>query len=540
LRKKRSLLDRVRDFFWQEIDEDGNPIKYEEQEEYEEDIKIYSNEESSYKYNLNEDDLDKDSLDEGILYEDDLDKDSLDEGVLYEDDLDKDSLDEGILYEDDLDKDSLDEGILYEDELDKDSLDEGVLYEDELDKDSLDEGILYEDDLDKDSLDEGILYEDELDKDSLDEGILYEDDLDKDSLDEGILYGDGLDKDNLNEGSLDEDDLVKDNLYKSSVYKYNNLDINIYEDTTTKKKKFFIAFVLVFTVFVFTFSGYLFLANWLGIAHGSSEIIPTGYEVEDNITKVLIMGIDENPGGGRGRADTVILAIINTANPEIKLLSIPRDTRVVIPRRGNDKINHAYAHGGSALLIETVNDFFDIEVEKYIQLDFNSFREVVDILGGMEFYVERRMFYPAEGIDLRPGLQMLDGDKALQYVRFRGATGDVGRVERQQRFIMEFIEQKLQIRYALRIPELVREINRNVNTNFSIAEMVSIGMAMRALETEKIHMEMLPGVARYIGGVSFWVSDTQDLDEIFPQEEKEYEAYEEYEEPEENPEVTNN
>ena len=316
----------------------------------------------------------------------------------------------------------------------------------------------------------------------------------------------GSEKDDLNEDSLEAD---------------------APEEVTNKKQKLFIAAVLVFVVFAFAFSGSVFAANWFGAERDNifDVVFSPG---EDNIEKIIIMGIDEEPGG-RGRADTVILAIINTTNPEVKLLSIPRDTRMAIPGRRDDKINHAHAFGGPELLIETVNDFFDIEVDKYIRLDFGSFREVVDILGGMEYYVERRMFYPAEGIDLRPGLQMLDGDKALQYVRFRGATGDVGRVERQQNFIMEFINQKLAARYVLRIPELVREINQNVDTNFSITEMVSIGVAMRNLEPEKIHMEMLPGQPRYIGGVSFWVASTQSLDDIFPQIEDE----EEYEETEE-------
>jgi len=400
LRKKRSFFDKVRDFFWQEIDEDGNPIKHEK--EHEEDIKIYGNDDNM-------------STDE------------------HEDSFQ-----------------------------------------------------------------------------SISDFEASDDNIDADVHEEHF------------------DETVPDNIVSDNI-----LDTEVHEELASapeanKKNKLFVASVVVFTVFVLAFSGYLFAASWLGIANNGITIAGV-LNGEDNIEKILIMGIDENHGGGRGRADTVMLAIINTTNPELKVVSIPRDTRMQLPRRGYDKINHAYAHGGVALLLETVNDFFDIEVEKYISLDFNSFIEVVDILGGMEYYVERRMFYPAEGIDLRPGMQMLDGNRALQYVRFRGATGDVGRVERQQRFIMEFIEQKLELRNVLRIPELVREINNNVETNLSITEMISMGMAMRDLETERIYMEMLPGEPRYIGGVSFWISSTRDLDDIFPQEDDE----EEYDEPEE-------
>ncbi|MBS3950704.1 MAG: LCP family protein [Peptococcaceae bacterium] len=286
---------------------------------------------------------------------------------------------------------------------------------------------------------------------------------------------------------------------------------------------YLIAAILVFAAFVLAFSGYLFATHWFGsgIAHGGDgKPLDIGglFSKKDNIEKILIIGVDERPGEG-ARADTVVLAIINTTNPELKLLSIPRDTRVVIPRRGNDKINHAQAYGGAKLLTETVSDFLDIKVDKYVQLNFNSFKEVVDILGGIEYTVERRMFYRAENIDLRAGKQILNGDKALQYVRFRSdGRGDVGRVERQQKFMMEFIDQKLELKNVLKIPELAGEISRSVRTNLSIAEMVSIAMAMKDLETEKVHTEMLPGEPRYIGGVSYWIPSTQNLDEIFIKE----------------------
>lgn len=307
-------------------------------------------------------------------------------------------------------------------------------------------------------------------------------------------------------------------------YKDYEEDIKIYSRDPSPKpnNRLFAAAVLVFAAFVFAFSGYLFAVHWFGgIAHGDDgKALDMGglfsKKKEDNIEKVLIIGVDERPGEG-ARADTVVLAIINTTNPELKLLSIPRDTRVAIPGRGLDKINHALAYGGARLLTETVSSFLGIEVEKYVQLNFNSFKEVVDILGGIEYTVESRMYYPDENINLRPGPQHLDGDKALQYVRFRSdGRGDVGRVERQQKFMMEFISQKLELKNVLKIPELVGEINRSVRTNLSLAEMLSIAMAMKDLEKEKVQTEMLPGEAKYIGGVSYWIPSTQKLDDIFP------------------------
>ena len=308
-----------------------------------------------------------------------------------------------------------------------------------------------------------------------------------------------------------------------------------------KEKNMFAAAVLIFSVFVFSFSGYLFASYWTGDETSFPDIVsilpmPTPAEdVEDNIIELLVIGVDAGHDGVE-RADTIMLAFINTTNPQVTLLSIPRDTRLVIPGRGNDKINHAQAFGGQELLIETVNHFFDIEIEKYVKLNFDGFKSVVDILGAIEYDVEIRMFYPAEGIDLRPGVQMLDGDKALQFVRFRGATGDIGRVERQQSFMMEFLNQNLVPRNISRIPELVAAMNRNISTNLTIGEMVTIGMIARELEVENVRTEILPGRPDYINGVSYWIPGTQSLDDIFPPDDEGEDEYdEEYdEEPEED------
>jgi len=307
---------------------------------------------------------------------------------------------------------------------------------------------------------------------------------------------------------------------------YEDEYLDNHTNVASRKNKLAVAAVLVFAVFVFSFSGYLF-ANHLfegGIAQGDDgkplDIggLFTPKDKEDNIEKILLIGTDERPGEA-SRADTVILAILNTTNHELKLLSIPRDTRVAIPGRGTDKINHAQAFGGARLLTETVTGFLDVEVDKYLQLNFNSFREVVDILDGIEYTVESKMYYPEESIDLKAGAQKLNGDKALQYVRYRSdGRGDVGRVERQQKFITEFINQKLKLKNALKIPELVGEINSSIKTNLSIAEMVSIGMAIKELESEKVTSQMIPGEPKYIGGVSYWIPSTQKLDEIFIKE----------------------
>ncbi|MEW6624931.1 MAG: LCP family protein [Bacillota bacterium] len=292
-------------------------------------------------------------------------------------------------------------------------------------------------------------------------------------------------------------------------------------------QKLFVAAVLVFLVFVSSFSGYLFAAHWFGAgaAHGddgNQTANKKGFSLlpgkEDNIERILVIGIDERVGEP-SRADTIILAIVNTTKNEVNLLSIPRDTYVNIPGRGMDKMNHAQAYGGAKLLMQSVSSLLNTEVDKYVQLNFNGFKEVVNILGGLEYNVEMRMYYPDENIDLYPGVQKLNGDKALQYVRFREEVrADIGRIERQQRFITEFIQHALQPKHILKIPELVGEAYRSIKTNISLMDMVALARAMKDLESDKLTTKMLPGEPKYINGVSYWIPSTSNLDVIFPQQ----------------------
>ncbi len=360
------------------------------------------------------------------------------------------------------------------------------------------------------------------------ENIDIENTLDTSAMEDTIIKG--IDTSTIKE-AINMDNIEQTTYVDNTYFDEDGND----QSQTIQKQKFFIAAVLVFAVFVSSFSGYLFATSWFGggIAQGDDGnpvelpgILNPTEDEEDNIEKILIIGVDQR-AGEPSRADTMMLAIINTDNPELQLLSIPRDTRTIIPGRGYDKLNHAQAYGGPSLLMEAINDMLDIEIDGYVQLNFNSFKEIIDILGGVEYNVEIRMYNADENINLQPGKQVLDGDKALQYVRYRNSTGDIGRVERQQKFIKELIDQKLKLRNVLKIPELVGEAHRSVKTNISLKDMVSIAMAMKELENEKVTSEILPGKAQYINGVSYWLPENQKLEDIFPENDEGNEMIEE-------------
>jgi LCP family protein required for cell wall assembly len=221
-------------------------------------------------------------------------------------------------------------------------------------------------------------------------------------------------------------------------------------------------------------------------------------------------------GNEAARADTIMVALVDKKSASVKLLSIPRDTYTQVSGHGRTKINHAYAYGGEKLMLETVNKLLGLNIEKYVVADFQGFVNIVDILGGVRMNVEKRMYYPPEGIDLMPGDQVLDGDKALQYVRFRSdGKGDIGRVARQQEFLKQLADKALQISTVWKIPDLIKEASRSIETNLSIPEMISLGNTFKNIDTSAIEAKTLPGWPDYINEISYWIPDETELEKIF-------------------------
>src|SRR5690606_27198972 len=148
-------------------------------------------------------------------------------------------------------------------------------------------------------------------------------------------------------------------------------------------------------------------------------------------------------GEERSRADTIMMAQYHPDKGTYKLISFMRDMYVDIPGHGKNKINAALALGGPELLRKTIKENFDVEIQYYSIIDFEGFVHLIDeaFPNGVEVEVEKRMSANI-GVTLEPGLQRLDGEHLLGYVRFRqDAVGDFGRVERQQKVMKEVASQ---------------------------------------------------------------------------------------------------
>jgi LCP family protein required for cell wall assembly len=244
---------------------------------------------------------------------------------------------------------------------------------------------------------------------------------------------------------------------------------------------------------------------------------------------ILVMGIDrvlDAPAGSEavfsGRSDTMLLLRVDPTDNTVNLLSIPRDTQVEVPGVGTTKINQANASGGPALARQVVTSTLNgISVDRYVRVSTDAFRELVDLLGGIEIYVPEQMSYVDKTqklkIDLAPGWQTLNGDKAEQFARFRhDSFGDIGRVQRQQALI-KALRSKLSNPLMLpRIPGLITAMQKYIDTNLSVEEMLALVNLGLKLDKNDFKMVLLPG--RFSAPdefiASYWIMDPQGRDRV--------------------------
>ena len=248
--------------------------------------------------------------------------------------------------------------------------------------------------------------------------------------------------------------------------------------------------------------------KYLGIFPFSSNILSY------NRINVLIVGCDEIKN--HGRADTIVFLSISPKTKDALILSIPRDTRVEIPGRGMDKINHAYAFGGEKLISETVNSFLDVPLHFYAVVDFEGFVSIIDGLGGVEIDIEKEMHYvdKAGGVDINlyPGKQILNGEKALEYIRFRyDKLGDLGRIKRQQKLAVALIKKMMNFDSIIKIPQLLEGIKEYIATNIKVQDVIALANLFKGVNQEKFRIETVHGNPVYIEGVSYLKPDVEEV-----------------------------
>ncbi len=240
---------------------------------------------------------------------------------------------------------------------------------------------------------------------------------------------------------------------------------------------------------------------------------------KDNIS-VLFLGVDDREGDLGGRTDAMLLATFNKELGTIKLLSIPRDSLVDIPGRKNrDKINHAHAFGGVDLSIETVEELFDIPVDYFVKLNFVSFIEIVDALGGIEVDVpftfsEMDSSDQQNAITLHEGLQTLNGEEALAFARMRkkDPRGDLGRGERQQEVIKAIIKKGASISSISSYDDVLKSIEKHLSMNMTFGNILALHSYSNSLND--IETLTLEGKNIRRNGIAYYELDSESVEGI--------------------------
>ncbi|MBF2000233.1 MAG: LCP family protein [Synechococcales cyanobacterium M58_A2018_015] len=249
---------------------------------------------------------------------------------------------------------------------------------------------------------------------------------------------------------------------------------------------------------------------------------------------ILVLGVDlplNLPGEAppddvfAGRSDTMLLVHLDPVANTVNVLSIPRDTQVNIPGEGIDKVNYANALGGSKLAAQVVSKTLNgVTIDRYVRVSTEAFKELVDLLGGVEVYVPERMEYEDQTqqlkIDLYPGQQVLNGEQAEQFARFRNdANGDIGRVQRQQQLIRALREKLTNPAMITRIPQAIELFRQYIDTNLTLEEMLALVDFGLDLSQENFRMVLLPGrfsaPDEYVA--SYWLLDPVAKDEVMQQ-----------------------
>lgn len=234
------------------------------------------------------------------------------------------------------------------------------------------------------------------------------------------------------------------------------------------------------------------------------------------VQNFVVAGVDEEGL----RTDIILFCQYNDITKKLNVLQIPRDTKVDTDR-ADKKINSAYgSKKGVEALFEEIGSITGIVPDKYVIISFKAFRELVDAIGGVVVNVPFRMYYhdPAQNltIDLMPGEQLLDGEHAEMYMRFRQnddgtgyKNGDIERIAAQKEFYSLVADKLLNVKNVFKTHKLLQIFNDNVKMNFTGDEILSYIGKIAGFKMENLEIHMLPGEGKYIDNISYYVYDKE-------------------------------
>lgn len=251
------------------------------------------------------------------------------------------------------------------------------------------------------------------------------------------------------------------------------------------------------------------------------KVISSDIEDYDAIDKD---GYDSLVNSFDGLSDTMLMLRFDPSNDQVSVLSIPRDTRTDVGGEVT-KINEANREGGPALSAQSVSNLMGgVAVDRYMRINVQGVEKLIDALGGVKVDVPKDMKYQDDSqhlyINLKAGPQRLDGDKAMQFLRFRyDDQGDIGRVQRQQLLMRSLIEQALNPTTIARLPKILSVIQSHVDTNLSVEELVALVGYTAHTRRSDVQMLTLPGDFSSYNDyeLSYWLPNYSEIDQISEQ-----------------------
>lgn len=290
------------------------------------------------------------------------------------------------------------------------------------------------------------------------------------------------------------------------VNKKKSDNVNIKKKKAKKKKETLNRILATLAIFLVLFAGGYVAFQYITTGSISNEIpfVTRSKEFSDGEVTLLILGTDGRDEVDGDRSDTIIVCRLNLEEGYARMISIPRDTRVKIPGKNTNKINAAFSFGGVDLAKETVEDFYDIVIDRTMIINFETFTDAVDKLGGIEIIWEDEnpLISEESGLSIKQGVNKLDSGSALNFVRFRDTpTADLGRIGRQQLFLKSLgrdIKNKANFIQQL---DIINSIYKGIETDLSLSEMMYIFNSYKEFDNFKMTTWMSAGEVGNIEGL---------------------------------------
>lgn len=240
----------------------------------------------------------------------------------------------------------------------------------------------------------------------------------------------------------------------------------------------------------------------------------------DGFTNILILGIDD-AAQGDNQADTILVLSFDHSSGKSRIISIPRNTWVSADS-SYGHLSNLYSWGGANLLVRHISSLLGVSIHQYIIIGMSTFAELIDIIGGVDIYVEQDMDYidtfDNTVIHLQRGFQHLDGSLSQQYLRYYSDTlGDIGRVQRQQKFLKSLYSTILQLDTIPKLPAIAEIFRTQIITSAEIFDSAHLANVLRSMSSDPPLTFMLPGSENSNGS---WIPNIAEIDarmaELFP------------------------